>query len=414
MTYSDLNFDYKNGKFQHNLNDDYALFAVWKTARPFLKEIREILSENFEVLLETKIIWSEKYFHENASRLYEVPLNSEITENTWDSGHAKKIGDTSFYLFVIKDSSPNYSYAQSVSKKIELSNLNVVNIKYQIRDIVLEHTGAKYGIHSTNNIYEFFVQGPLLLGVEVFKKLFITPVKLPVIEKDLEGAGGWKNYHELFEVLNVSSNYLIQRSYETLPDVNEDKDIDFLTDSYQRFASILGMNQYAQKPYKGSLIVEKEEISIDIRFVGDEYYPGKWQQRMLDRKKMKNNVFVPREDDYFFSLLFHCKVQKPEVKDKYYGILEKLASGLNFQWFKREDLDNNKSSAELLRGYFLSEDYFYTDPIDSGVYKNDNIIKYLPKNGSTTIKPTWKMRLKKKIVRLLPEKVIVSIKKILN
>lgn len=166
--YSAIKFEKTSEGFTHNLTADFACFALWKNARPYRSAIRKLLLSQFELLLETEIVWSEQYFHQNANRLYEAPL-FEASKMSKTSLHSDKIGDNRFVLFVVKDPKPQYTYAMSVSKKIELSNLNVVKAKYTMRDWIEKDSGTKYGVHSTNSIYEFFVQVPLLLGADLFK-----------------------------------------------------------------------------------------------------------------------------------------------------------------------------------------------------------------------------------------------------
>src|SRR5690606_29226449 len=102
------------------------------------------------------------------TRIYEEPIFIDEDKTTRRSDHANKIGDRRFRLFVIKDLHPKYSYAKSVSGKIELSNLNIVEAKYLFRDWVFNVSGINYAIHSTNSIAEFYYQVPLILGIDIF------------------------------------------------------------------------------------------------------------------------------------------------------------------------------------------------------------------------------------------------------
>jgi len=218
INFSDIKFGLKENRFYHNIDGDFACFALWESARPYRDKIRKELSERFQILLETEIEWSKANFHQNAERLYEVPMFSDNRQFDVESSHAKKIGDTKFILFVLRDETPDYTYAKSVSGKNELSNLNFVKAKYKFRDWIEKDTGNKYGVHSTNNIYEFFFQVPLLLGTEIFKQLLNKEsLQIDTILKDLEGANGWKNWNEVFEILNLTTNYLVLRGFETLP-----------------------------------------------------------------------------------------------------------------------------------------------------------------------------------------------------
>lgn len=412
--YSSIAFKKSENGFVHTIGSDFACFALWKSAQSYRQNIRELLSDQFEVLLETEIIWSDKHFHRNANRLYETPMfhDSGVDKK---SIFSEKIGENKFVLFVVKDSNPRYTYAMSVSKKIELSNLNVVEAKYKIRDWIQRDSGTKYGVHSTNSIYEFFVQAPLLLGVDKFEQLLAgKKLEIKTIQKDLEGAEGWKDYHEVFQILNLASNYLVQRSFETLPAKNEEKDLDLLADDYQRLASALGMTQMKDRPYKGHIKVGGERVSIDIRFIGDKYYDVSWQKDMLEHKVLRQGVYVPREDDYFFSLLFHCKVQKPQVKEKYYGILDQLAKQLKFEWFDTALLADDKKIGEILDGYFKTHGYFYEHPIDKGVYKNNAVIKQIQKNNLVSTRDIRRQEFKNQIKRILPDSLVNVIKKTLK
>lgn len=414
--YSDIKFTKSEHGYSHNLKSDFACFAIWKSGIPFINKITDILNEDFEILLKTEIEWSKEHFDDNASRLYENLINKNVLKKDRKSRHRNKIADHKFILFIIKDQKPNYTFAQSVSGKIELSNLNVVKVKYKMRDHILEKTGIKYGVHSTNSIYEFFFQVPLLLGVERFEKLIKgEKINEPIIKKDLEGANGWKNYKDVFDILNLTTNYMVQRSFETLPFENKELDIDIVTQHCQRFASAIGAEQHPKKPYKAHVQIGGEKISLDIRYIGDKYYDSVWEHNMLRRKVFKNGVYIPRADDYFFSLLYHCKVQKPQVKEKYYEILETLANELNFNWYSTEVLLDNYKTGKILNGYLNSEGYYYEDPVDPKVYKNQEVIDYLPvpiKKNVVSKPKTAKQKLKAKIGPFLPAPVKNILKRV--
>lgn len=413
--YSDIKFKKTDNSFEHNLDGDFSCFTLWKNARPYRNRIRELLRERFEILLETEIVWSDKNFHDNAKRLYETPILANESKKNRRSVHADKIGDNKFILFVIRDAEPYYTFAKSVSEKVELSNVNVVNAKYEIRNWIRKDLAVNFAVHSTNSIYEFFFQTPLLLGPELFEKLLAGKKQTcDRISKDLEGANGWENYEQVFQILNLTSNYIVQRSFETLPYKNEEKDIDLLTDNYQRLASALGARQFQKQPYKGYVWINNEKVSLDTRFVGDKYYDTSWQKDMLRYKKCMNGVQVPREDIYFFSLLFHCKAQKGSVKEKYIDILQNIADNLSFTWYDTTLLSDDKAVGKILKGYFQYQGYYYEEPVDHGVYKNHKVVKYLPKEISVTPPKPRFLRLKAFLKKNLPPKIVFILRKTLN
>lgn len=404
--YSDIQFTLTENRYSHNLDADYSCFALWKSARPFRDRIRKLLSEHFEILLESEIEWSSENFNLNAARLYEEAVFKGIELNKIRSVHRDKIDDRKFILFVIKDKNPEYTYAQSVSGKIELSNLNVVSVKEEIRKWIKEETGEEFGVHSTNSILEFFFQATLLLGEErVDKILNGERISEEKIAEDLIGSDGWKDYRQMFSVMNRACNYLILRGFEALPKSNPEKDLDLLTDNYQRLASVLGARQLPDRPYKAVVKVGGEEISLDMRFVGDKYYDAAWENNMLQNKIFKTGIFVPAEDDYFFSLLYHAKVQKTEVKPVYIDILTRIAENLGFSWFDAEVLKDNEKTGKILAGYMKNHTYYYEDPLDEGVVKHMDVINFLPGKDDFMVRKSGVHQLKTKIFESLPEPV---------
>lgn len=312
----------------------------------------------------------------------------------WDS----KIGPPPFRFIIVRDIDPKYTWKRSVSGVIEPSNERVVAAKYRYRELFTK----KYQVHSSNNIEEFLFQAVLVLGAQRLTSALesSTPTK-EVLSKDLEGAGGWASWKQLFEVLNFGSRYLVQRNYEGLPEQLQDRDIDFLCDNHQRFASLCGMTQKAGQAYKGNMVVDGKEMSVDVRFVGDKYYPATWQEDMLCRRQLYSGFYIPAQDDLFFSLLFHCKVQKRQVKPKYAKNLPILAEQLRFDWFCGTDLDDDTECGRILNGYFRARRYYYEEPLDTGVQKNQAVIGMLPSAPIGTSRPARPRSLSARLERLL-------------
>jgi len=67
-----------------------------------------------------------------------------------------------------------------------------------------------------------------------------------------------------------------------------------------------------------------------------------------------------------------------------------------------------------LKGYFQGEGYFYEDPLDIGVYKNEEVIKHLPKNNIYSVKRPFWIRTRMKVAKLLPNNIKVVIKKMIG
>lgn len=415
--YTNLDVDVENRALAGGKGNDLALFAIWKDAQPFISEIRDLIERDFSIIMESEVVWSERNFHRNASRLYEAPIYSPFASGDTPDylNHAKKIGAKSFTVFVVKDHNPDYSYETSVSGKIEVSNVNVVRSKRELRSNIFDKTGSPYAIHSTNSIFEFYYQAPLLFGVDLFKDLvsgFVLGRKRVV--KDLEGADGWNSWSDVIEMLNLTNEYCILRGFEDLPLNNLEKDLDLLCRNYQKLASTLNVIQVKGAPYKGIFRVSEENVSIDMRFVGDKYYDASFQNDILLKKVKINGLYRPSVDLYFFSLLYHCKVHKLEVKKKYKTILSNLAVELDFKWFKPEHLHNNHAIGPIIGGFYESNHYMFELPVDSDVISNHDVIRYLPNVDAVTKKIGFIMKLKRWLLKFMPQWIIRVLKVIFS
>lgn len=349
-----------------NANREYACFAIWEEGRAKEEDVIEDLRKRFDIVADFMIHWSEKHYRRNIQRLYQRPsIHSE-------PGYDKKIGKPPFRFVVVEDKNPTYAWMRSVSGVIEPSNRNIVQKKYEFRSWY----ESKYQIHSSNNIGEFYFQAILILGEELlYESIRSRDSGLKIINKDLEGAEGWKDWNELFKVLNFCSNYLVLRNFDHLPKDASEGDVDFLCDNYQLLASAANIYQNTGRAYKGVVEVSGASVPIDIRFVGDGYYPAAWQKDMLKRRALSDSMYVPSIDDYFFSILYHCKIHKKTLSQEYQVLLQDLAERMGFGWFLDVDLDNDEMVGEMLNGYMCFNNYFYEKPIDHGVYENKGVAR---------------------------------------
>jgi hypothetical protein len=352
-------------------HEDYACFAIWEGGRDKEKQILADLKQNFEIIGNFLIYWSEEHYTRNIARLYE----SDSTKVAFSTNN--KIGKPPFRFILVRDKNPQYTWLKSVSGAVEPSNEKIVRKKYEYRDWF----ARKFQVHSSNNLGEFILQAVLILGCDMFGRCMAGEMgdKETILRKDLEGAAGWKSWASLFRVLNYCSDYLVLRNFESLPERLDDSDIDFLCDNVQRLATAANIYQETGKPYKGVMTITGQTIKTDIRFVSDGYYPALWQKDMLAQKVLSNGFYVPRADDYFFSLLYHCKIHKKQVKPKYKTLLAAMAKNMRFDWFNNANIESEETAKEILSGYMKANFYFYEQPIDSGVGENEKIISALPR-----------------------------------
>ncbi|MCQ2173659.1 MAG: hypothetical protein MJY61_00835 [Bacteroidales bacterium] len=184
--------------------------------------------------------------------------------------------------------------------------------------------------------------------------------------------GEYGSISEFVEVLgNSCSDFLILRNFENLLSeemyVGGHADIDILCKDSIKLAKALGARPFSGKPSQvcndGThyfILVKGEEVSLDIRQVGDGYYCKKWQNEMLLRKVEHNGYFIMDNKDYFYSLVYHSILQKPRLSQDYRTKLCWLAAALGFE----EKLYEERELIRMLETYMETNGYTYTFPKD--------------------------------------------------
>ncbi len=383
-----------------NLDRDLHCFAVWEDGLCVYDRIAEHMDAHFKVLCSMEVQWSEPCLVQNARRLYQhyIPYTGN---RAFHGMHHEKIGSGRFRFIILEDPDPQYRYEQTTSGFVELTNTNILQAKNLYRSWV----PLAFRVHSSGNPREFYMHAALILGLDRLAAILDGSYSPDgVLYKDLEGAAGWKSLDDLFRVLNVSVEYLLLRNYEELPQVPSDMDLDVLCRNYQSFASVANVRQYVEQgqPYRGLLNVRDQDISVDMRYVSDGYYDSSWQCHMLSNRILhKNFVYVCKEDDYFFSLLYHALVQKSSVKPEYVERLTYLAGRIGLRLWQPERLNTPDSAGLLLAGFMKGHDYVFCKPIDPGVYENKAVSQLLPQ-GNVLRHSILRARVKRILKFVLP------------
>ena len=193
----------------------------------------------------------------------------------------------------------------------------------------------------------------------------------------------------LFEQLNNCCNYLILRNWDN---VFEDviygeghEDIDVLCDNLDEFLKISKAKRIHSNKHRDNYIVELEnrKVRFDIRWVGDGYYPEKWERTMLDRRLFSNpGVYVMCPEDYCFSLAYHALIQKSNLSEEY-----KNKIVISYKGLMGNDLVKSKRDLlKILDEYLKEKSYKVVLPEDPGVYFNWEISNILPHHYSNILK----------------------------
>ena len=383
IEYKNENIDYlfENNKFTTDYDIDLNIFIIWSNAKFKEKEIIADLSFVFEIVELAEIYWSKKNIDDNFHRLYGIAPNNNI------SGKRIEVGSGSFIAIVVKDKSPVYLYREDASKNNKIVNVNVVDKKQLYREWV----GGNYLIHSSDNLKEFFTNSPLLFGKDKtleFCTEYCDSTVLKKINKDLIGSNGWSSSKELFDVLNLSTQYVVLRGSENIEKniSSQSGDVDVLCSNVSEFTAVANAVNLWSSDNFFHVEIDNKKILFDIRSTDDNYFDKKWSDKIIrDRVISESNIFIPRVDDYFFSHLYHAYIHKPYFFDKYIDRLSGLSSKIGIIDFKEKMLINKKYGLYLLKGYLLANKYSATIPRDLKVFINIKNMSSLQKKNYTIL-----------------------------
>lgn len=406
--YKNLTYSYNNNlnKFESNYERDLQLFIIWSKARTKEEEILQDLDQNFNIIACIDNTWSEKHLDDNFHRIYDVaPTGGK-------AGKREEVGDGAFVVVVIEDLEPKYEYRSDASGRFKIVNANVVDKKRLFRKWV----GGSYMVHSTDNLMEFFNNAVLLFGKDTALQLLGQPArnnKCLKTNNDLVGASGWNSCEELFEVLNLTTEYVVLRGADKLQDTVKtlSGDVDILCSNIGEFtAAANAVNIWNSKNFY-HVNVDGKNVLFDIRYVGDGYFDEKWQKDILDKKVMNHEgIYTPRVDDYFFSHLYHAYVHKPYFYKKYMERLTGLSEKIGIKNFKTEFNNTPTYILDMLRGYLAAHNYDASIPNDEKVYLNIKFLSRLKKINYVRLY----LRVFKVKVKGFPEKVLSFIKRLLK
>jgi len=234
--------------------------------------------------------------------------------------------------------------------------------------------------------------------------------KLKPIKSDLVGTNGWKDFNELFYVLNSSSNYVILRNFEQFPEKfnsKDHKDVDILTDDFLQLPYILDQRKSIGDEIRvpPTVKIGNENILFDIRYAGDTYYDEKWSKDILSRRVLSSKGFyIPSTKDYFYSLLYHMIIHNSKLVNDYIERLIEIAERLKIKKIQKETFSSFDKLKEILDNYMNEMGYYYTDSIHYKIKHNELIRLYrvailtAKKEGMRTLLRAIKTKIKRKIL----------------
>lgn len=355
-----------------DMKPEIHLFIIWEHASHKKVEIMRDMQTRFSVLSVFNISWSSTYFSNNLSRFYGQKL---------PDGSNKELhcGNGPFTLVIVRDEHPNYE-ERPTSRGPETVNATMFDAKALYRS----WTGGGHKIHATNSPKELSHDLALLLG-KTSADFLDTPIwdgQERSLQQDLVGFEGWESLEQLLFILDQTVDYVVLRNFECMPasyHLASHGDIDLLTNDYTDLRYITNAKKVFNRHHRvhHHVIIAREKIPFDFRFVGDNYYDEQWQKDILSRRiRAEGNFWRPNLQDYFYSLLYHAAVHKRVMAEDYIERLDRMAKLLNLS-LDKEHLRDTATVQKLLADFLHTHGYTLTEPKDLSVHLNETFASEL-------------------------------------
>lgn len=212
-----------------------------------------------------------------------------------------------------------------------------------------------------------------------------------LIKGNLRGYSGWNKLSTMFETLNKCVNWLVLRNFENLSDdfeFRDGDDIDILCENQKTLINLINAKKRIGGRCSYFITVNDFDIPLDIRFLGDKYFDPLWQRDILHNKRFVGSIPVPSEKDYFYSLIYHAKLQKYQVKNEYVNRLNYLSKKIGLNSTKNNFINDDKYTSSLINYFLESKGYKYT--YTDNARRNDSFLKNIKHKEINDLKSNWR------------------------
>jgi hypothetical protein len=321
--------------------NELGLIVVWPNYLHCADYVIAELKDDFEIVSIYDIKWNKNILYQNYYRFYGDRLSTKSIKEKTSRG-------SEFKLIVFKDFNPKCAF-RATARGIEKVNINFFDLKKMFR----RKFSTRFGIHGSNHENETGRDLSLLLGIntEDFKKQNYEKWsgKVHRVERDITGSSGWDSLEQFFYFINAVEPYLVLRNFIELDKkIEEIDDIDLLVNNRQKFAlfsNAVKMSKGAERA-NYSILVDKQKLYIDLRYIGDNYFDQFWQQDCMNNKVLHDKGFyIMDEENQYFSLLYHALIHKKIMPEKY----------KKYFIFSNEELRNKLYKFMFKKGYLMVE-----------------------------------------------------------
>ena len=297
------------------MKEETHLFVLWPKALKKRKKILADISQRAKVLATFMMDWPKGVSAEQGYRHFYGTMLPD------SAGKVKRAGRGRFMCVIVRMTDPKYDWRMT-QRGLEFLNLGLYEMKWNYRNWV----GGLHRVHGTTMPEEASRDIMTLTGctVDDWTQGRATPPSVAAFP----GRNGWKSMTELFAFLDQVYPYAVMRNYEGLPEKfnPEHDDVDMLVPNANECAAFI----YAKKRSGAgaaaySVMVGGHEVKLDIREIGDGYYPEAWERKML-ASRVKGPVHALSPEDTFYALVYHVLYMKPAIKPDYMEMLPRLAA----------------------------------------------------------------------------------------
>ena len=358
-------------------NRDLHLVIIWQNGRYKQKEILNYISNTFQIVEQYEINWNKNNFSKSLTSFY----GTNLPPNSKKELHC---GNGKFLVITFYDLNPNYEFTET-SRGIENVNLNIFSMKQLFR----EWTGGGHKIHTTNSTLETNHDLVMLFGINYLDYESLIQLKeksankennvITNLPKSAIGVDGWESLESLFYVINETVQYVVLRNFEILPKKyfsEEHGDIDLLVNDLDQLVYITNAIKVHMNNNRChyQIKIKDEYIFFDFRSVGDNYYDENWQINILEnRLKSINGFYIPTDEDYFYSLVYHALIHKKKISKDYFLKIKNIFK-------KLDNYDNSNCNftfyLQLLEKFLISKGYVVVEPKDKSVYFDKKYTTY--------------------------------------
>ena len=208
--------------------------------------------------------------------------------------------------------------------------------------------------------------------------VFETRANMRVLEYEYEHYNAlqrpeWESLTHMFHHLNaINLSYVVSRNHKSHGNIDfMGHDIDFMVTDYNATVAALGAlpsslraTELGGGGVRHTVLIGGKAVDVDVRYVGDRYVDPNWMRDILRNRVLMNGIFFMEAEDYFYSLLYHVLIQKPQVGLAYKSLLMKMTT--NSTVLSR--LAGNRSDqCQLLIGFMKDRGYISPKSDDATV-----------------------------------------------